>query len=448
MFDWYNELQNTSSKLEKIEILKRHDSPTLRKILIAAYDPLISYGIKIDLNEELEGDITNKVKSDDIFALLDKLKTRQLTGNAAQTAVTNMRLGISSQLARNVFEGIVNRDLRCGISESTINKAFPGLISTFDLMACHTLDTKTEKKMDFPAMLQLKYDAARVAVIVENGTVTYFTRNGKNYNLINANMDNAFILMANGKSIAYDGEMWQFCPINGVASRTVSNGIANKLIHGTADIKDHNNAGITIWDAVPLADFTAGKCKTIYSTRFKQLISEFDATMSEKVLGYGCIPKIEIAETKIVDSVLEAMVAAKAYMDRGLEGAILKSQSGIWEAKRSYTCLKIKAIRDADLKIVAMEEGTGKNKDKMGNLICESSDGKLRVGVGTGFTDVQRTDFWEHKSDLIGTIVTVQYNELISSKDKAELSLFLPRFIELRFDKKDADDLAKIKAGT
>ena len=47
---------------------------------------------------------------------------------------------------------------------------------------------------------------------------------------------------------------------------------------------------------------------------------------------------------------------------------------------------------------------------------------------------------------VIGGIVTVRYNELISSDSKDTYSLFLPRIIEFRLDKDDADSLETIKA--
>jgi DNA ligase-1 len=98
--------------------------------------------------------------------------------------------------------------------------------------------------------------------------------------------------------------------------------------------------------------------------------------------------------------------------------------------------VKIKEIKDCDLIVVGWEKGTGRNSHRMGNLILETSDKKLRVSVGTGFSDLQRDE-----KPVIGKIAAIQYNAVINKKNSSTKSLFLPRFIEYREDKTTADSL-------
>ena len=93
---------------------------------------------------------------------------------------------------------------------------------------------------------------------------------------------------------------------------------------------------------------------------------------------------------------------------------------------------------EADLKVVAIQEGTGKYKGKIGALLCESGDGNVKVSVGSGLTDEQRS---LPESDYIGKIISVKYNTKIPNYDKSGETLFLPRFVEIRLDKDSADIL-------
>jgi hypothetical protein len=78
----------------------------------------------------------------------------------------------------------------------------------------------------------------------------------------------------------------------------------------------------------------------------------------------------------------------------------------------------------------------------MGNIICESACGKLRVSVGTGFTDTEREQDWGLN---MGKIATIICESIIKDKHKDSLySLYLPRFLELRNDRNEAQTLKDI----
>ena len=74
--------------------------------------------------------------------------------------------------------------------------------------------------------------------------------------------------------------------------------------------------------------------------------------------------------------------------------------------------------------------------------MCESSDGIVRVGVGSGFTDGDRDTI---KPSCVGSVVAVKYNARIKDKKTGIDSLFLPIFVEVRDDKDEADSSKDIK---
>ena len=122
---------------------------------------------------------------------------------------------------------------------------------------------------------------------------------------------------------------------------------------------------------------------------------------------------------------------------------MIKNMDAVWEPKRTKNIGKMKAYEEADLKIVALEEGGGKYAGMLGAFVCETSDGLLHVNVGTGLSDADRGEF--ANSAMIGKIITVGYNEIITAKGKDQAALFLPRFICVRHDKDVANSFEELK---
>jgi ATP-dependent DNA ligase len=183
----------------------------------------------------------------------------------------------------------------------------------------------------------------------------------------------------------------------------------------------------TIWDHIPYMYFTSGECPTPYKERFARL---------------QAADKISIVPNFIVEDIEEAQAKFKEYYDQGEEGIILKDMHAPWENKRSKSLIKFKGELECDLKIVDVEDGTGKYEGMLGALVCESEDGIIKVKVGSGFNDEDRKKI--KKQDVVGKVVAVKYNSRIRSKHEGE-SLFLPIFVEIREDKDKADSSGAIK---
>lgn len=59
------------------------------------------------------------------------------------------------------------------------------------------------------------------------------------------------------------------------------------------------------------------------------------------------------------------------------------------------------------------------------------------VKVGSGFTDEQRTEFWNNRENVIGEICEVKYKEISRDKNTGFESLQFPVFVRLRTDKNE-----------
>ena len=179
-----------------------------------------------------------------------------------------------------------------------------------------------------------------------------------------------------------------------------------------------------------MQEFEAGISARPYTQRFGEAIRAAFSTKS-----INPVPSFKDYSLK------EAEDIAKDYMEEGYEGAILKKSDSIWKDGTSKDMLKIKAVLDADLLCVDVEEGSGKYKGKVGALVLETSCGRLRVKVGTGLSDLVRAKPFDY---YIGKVIEIQYNEFIKSKSKSTDSLFLPRFVEVREDKNTATSYEEI----
>lgn len=198
-------------------------------------------------------------------------------------------------------------------------------------------------------------------------------------------------------------------------------------------VSDLENITVTLWDVIPLSMFIKERAEIPYSLRWENLQHRHKQSSFRK---------IKLIPTSLVSSMDEATSVFENYLSQGLEGGILKDPNGIWEDKRSQACIKFKGELDCDLICVDWERGTGKNSQRLGALVLESADGKVRTSVGSGFTDEDRDTITK---DIIGKIITVKYNARITKKDSDIDSLFLPVFLEIRSDKSEADSSNKIK---
>jgi len=191
----------------------------------------------------------------------------------------------------------------------------------------------------------------------------------------------------------------------------------------------------TLWDVIPMKYFKEGKCDVDYETRLATVVTAVSNLDKNQGLVF-------IVETTIANDLEEAQKLFETYYAAGQEGIILKSRSGIWEDKRARHQIKFKGELECDLICVDWQEGTGKNKGKLGALVLESSDGVIKTSVGTGFPDDLRSILTKKK--VKDKIITVKYNSRIRNK-KGEDSLFLPVFVEIREDKTTADSSKKVK---
>jgi DNA ligase-1 len=390
-----------------------------------ALDTLYTFGVKqVPIKKEKGG---QGLSWDSFKQLAESLHRRELTGHAARDAI-ELAMNVATDGQWNDFyRRILIKDLRCGVSEKTVNKVAKALkkpnysVPVFEVMLAHD-GANHEKKIKGKKLLEKKLDGVRCLTVVdyESRTVTMYTRNGKELvnfpHIVKAfedNMDNF------ARSYVFDGEVMS----------TSFNELMTQ-VHRKDNV-EASDAVLNLFDVLPLFEFKAGESIMGQRRRSNFLKTNFSNIFADA----GCItivPQIEVDLDTMVGMV-EFQDFNKQMVEQGYEGIMIKDVDALYECKRSTSWLKQKPFIEVSLTVTAVEEGTGRNEGKLGALVCEGvDDGKaITVNVGSGFTDEQRAEFWTDKETMHGQVVEVRADAISQNQD-GTYSLRFPRFLNFR----------------
>lgn len=419
------QLESDNSRLAKEQVVRNEaeaGNDEFFRGCIAAYDSMITYGVK--QVEPKTGD-GKGLHPDTFWRIAQELAERRLTGNQAQFTINTMRAQATETEWNNWYRRILIKDLRCGISEKTINSVVKGInakytIPVFTCQLAHD-GANHESKITGEKLIEVKLDGVRViAVVYPSGTCTLYSRNGKeltNFPHIQKQLAKHAVFFA--EPTVLDGE---------VMSASFQD--LMKQVHRKSDVQS-DDAVLNLFDIVTLREFQAGKGE------HRQL----DRSYSLKV-WYEHIkdhmPNIAVVGQELVDlrtAEGEARFAEinKSAIAGGYEGIMIKDPEAVYETKRSVNWLKIKPFIEVSLEVVNVEEGTGKNAGRTGALVCAGSeDGKdIAVNVGSGLSDAMRDDIWADRDSVIGQVVEVRADAITQNQD-GTYSLRFPRFLRFR----------------
>lgn len=422
---------NNSVNYKRDTLIEQKNNELLKQVLYYTYNPFYQFYIR--KIPEYQPETSPIITLSEAFKGLDSLRSREKTGHAGIALLTSILSHLPVNDAK-VVELIIGKDIKSGVSTGILNKVFgDGFIFEYPIMLCTPKNEKTIAKIEFPAISQLKEDGMRVNAIVKEGKVEYRSRQGS-FIEFETNMSNEFLTLATAMGrvetgIVFDGELLCAEKDGKHLDRKIGNGIINKAIKGTITQEESALIVAHLWDAIPYEAFIQGFDITGYQQRWTTLYETFSRITAQQ---------IALVESRVVNNIEEAYAHYEELRKTGMEGTILKNLDSPWENKRSTHQIKLKAELTATLQVIDWQEGTGKYAGMMGALLCKTSDNKLVVSVGSGFSDEQRKTLT--KENTVGTCIEILYNSVITSKDgKTMPSLFLPRFVEIRTDKMIAD---------
>ena len=416
-------LEENNSRLEKEKILQVAADERLPEFfagLRMALDPLVTFGVKqVPVRSDV---LTGQGLAWNVFEeLARQLQERELTGHAARDAI-ELAMGVATTEQWNGwYRRILIKDLRCGVSEKTVNKVVPGTVPVFTCALAHD-SAKHEKKMTGKKQIEIKLDGVRVLAVCREGKVELFSRNGKQFHNFPHIIAEIEQVLAE-KPAPYD------CVLDGEVMSANFQDLM-KQVHRKDNVQSED-AVLHLFDFIPLADFQKGiwdKPQTYRSNLVKYWVLE-----NESVLKHVQALDWEEVDLDTTEGEKRFVALNKAAVDGGYEGVMIKDVDAPYECKRTHAWLKAKPFIEVTLEVKDVEEGTGRNEGRLGALVCSGEDdGRMvEVNCGSGFSDSDRDSFWSSRSSLIGQLVEVRADAITQNQD-GTYSLRFPRFKTFR----------------
>lgn len=432
--DWIRDLESSDSRLHKERVIEKAlmaaklGSANAQCFLFncyQAYNPYYTFHVK--QVPESEG-IEHAENPWPVFwGLLEGLRTRSFSGHRARDAILETMKRFDSLEWNNLCRRVLIKDLRCGISEKTLNKVLGKTEWKIPVFSCQLAQDSTDqpKKLKGIKRLECKLDGVRVLAVVSGNSCSLFSRNGKEFlnfpHIAEAILEQRRAFQygrGTGGHFVLDGE------IVGESFQKLMKQAHRKSDAVTDGMVYH------IFDIIPLDALKEGHCNLQQYKRIEWLESARSQLMETDCLRImnGLDVDLDTAEGHdIMNRYAQDCVA------EGFEGIMIKSMDAPYLCKRTDYWMKWKPTITVDLKIVGFEQGTGRNADRLGAIICEGDDNgrHICVNVGSGLSDGDRDEYWRSRDLLLGHLVEVQADAVTQNQD-GSYSLRFPRFLRFR----------------
>ncbi len=354
------------------------------------------------------------------------LNTRLFTGNEARDLVAEKMEMATCEQWNDWYRRILIKDLRCGVSEKTINNVAKKLkmdkyvIPTFDVMLAHD-SANHANKMHGEKFIDYKLDGVRVLAFFDpdKDTVAMYTRNGKQLHNFGHVEDEIREKIMPGFEIPtiLDGEM---------VSKSFQ--ALMKQVHRKENV-EATDAKFAVFDMISQDEFNKGKSILGCADRDAMVNALF---INKKFEHLFPLEKHKV-NLDTPEGYKKYLKFNKDAIANGFEGVMIKDVDAPYECKRSHHMLKAKPFIEVTLNVMDIEQGTGRNEGRLGAFVCKGTDGDktIEVNVGSGFSDAQRDEFWQQRDKIVNQLVEVRGDAVTQNQD-GSYSLRFPRFKTFR----------------
>ena len=410
----FKQIQETSSTNDKKAIIAANkDNELFKKCLVFLLDGNINTGIsnkKINKKVEPSSELAPYyLCMNSTFEEVMDYLNKNNTGTDVDIYEIQCFLD-GHEEDREFYEQMITKSFRLGADSKVINSVIPGLIPTWEVM----LGTSIEHcKLPENTWFSLSQKLNGNRCTYYNGD--FYTRQNKKYiglNHIKADIEK----IPNAKDYVFDGELI-YKNNEGLSDSSAfqkGTGIANNKSESKEELK------LVLFDVLPKEEFDNKISKDTYKIRKKHLLDlkQYETENIEIVqMFYEGTDQLEI--WKWLD-----------YCEQhDMEGCMLNLDTP-YECKRTKSLMKIKKFYDFDLRIVGYEEGTGRNKGRLGAFVVDYNGNQVKVG--SGYSDEERVNFWNDRDKYIGRVITVKYKEISKDKKTGLESLQFPVYCGVR----------------
>ena len=410
----FKQIQETSSTNDKKAIIAANkDNELFKKCLVFLLDGNINTGIsnkKINKKVEPSSELAPYYLCiNSTFEEVMEYLSKNNTGTDVDIYEIQCFLEGHKEY-REFYEQMITKSFRLGADSKVVNSVIPGLIPTWEVM----LGTSIEHcKLPENTWFSLSQKLNGNRCTYYNGD--FYTRQNKKYiglNHIKADIEK----IPNAKDYVFDGELI-YKNNEGLSDSSAfqkGTGIANNKSESKEELK------LVLFDVLPKEEFDNKISKDTYKIRKKHLLD---------------LKQYETENIEIVQMFYEGTDQSEIWKwldyceQHDMEGCMLNLDTP-YECKRTKSLMKIKKFYDFDLQIVGYEEGTGRNKGRLGAFVVDYNGNKVKVG--SGYSDEERVNFWNNRDKYIGRVITVKYKEISKDKKTGLESLQFPVYCGIR----------------
>ena len=417
-------IKNTSSSNEKQAILEQNKNDgLLQEILSFVYNPYFRTGLSSKKIKKKIAPAEYRLllqPDNSITYIFNYLKDHN-TGTDQDIAHVQWYIRNYSEGCPEIVEEILTQNLKIGMTAKSINKVWNNLIPEFNVMLADKYWEKIDKlEQEKPRILVTqKLDGMRCTTIKLGDKINLMSRSGQ---LMTGFVEIEHELRELPDGV-YDGEILADLSIDNSLDLFASTVSAAR----TKDTKKKNMT-YNVFDYVKkVEEFVTG----MFSESCAQRKQNLENILKKAHCNY--IKYVEVLydgeyNSDIIDKLLNKALSLQQ------EGIMLNIADAPYQKKRTTDILKVKKMNTVDLFVTNVFEGKGKYKGTLGGVVVEYKG--QPVGVGSGFSDIQRKMIWEHPESIVGKLIEVQYFE--ESKDKnGKPSLRFPVFKKIRLDKNE-----------
>lgn len=402
LYKTIEELRSTSSQLKKREILARNYEPIL-PILRMVYDPFKQFYLTHQTAME-RGNFTLSNQKDSLLEILQAFSTRKVSGQKAYDIWKTFILSQPEQY-QEILGKVLDKDLECRVGLKILNSVLRQKgeieIPSYDVALGELWKGEPVWAEETRWYASRKFDGVRCSIFLKEGEEPLaLSRTGKPFETLEPLLQ--FLRGYTGPAIMLDGELalWN------EKGEDDFKGIMSRIRR-----KDHQIENVTfhLFDTV----FTDGDPDP-FSKRLaymKELIKRWEMPNRMRV-----VRQIPVKDEEHFQRLLSGA------RERGWEGIMLRKDA-LYKGCRSRDLLKVKEMQDLEAKVIGIEtgkmrvvrEGKEIEIDVMTKAIIEYKGNK--VGIGSGWCEWDRRQFFVRPQDIVGKIVTVQYFEETRNKN-------------------------------
>ena len=391
-------MAGSSSSLKKKQILLDHAGDAfIVKALEYTYNPYKKFGVHkktAGKNPDLSADIYS-----DIWAMLDDLNERRITGHDAIAAVNGFTAQLGSAESDVVF-AILDGDLKMRASGTLINDVMPGTIPTFSVALAQAYEPK---HADFDQEVwygSRKLDGVRTICRKEGDQVTFYSRAGHEFTTLGRVAEEVRKIPGD---FVLDGEV---CLVDENGQEDFQ-GVMKQIKK-----KDFTmpNPAYLLFDMLTLDEFDSEglRCEAILSSR----LARIDQALANPGIDSRILKKV--SQVVMNDETFGELTGQAANL--GWEGIMIRRDVA-YVGKRSRDLLKVKKFYDDEYVVLEahmgpirwVEGGREVERECLSYVVIEHKGNQ--VHVGSGFSKEQRDEFYRNPAGIIGKTICVKYFE-------------------------------------